>query len=91
MKALSARSSAREEFGQPGGFLFGDFSAADAMFAPVVNSLPVYDVDVSAPTRSYMDKLMALLLGRTGLHKLKRNLGLSTNMKLTEKVRGGGS
>ena len=33
----SAFSSAREEFGQPGGFLFGDFSAADATFAPVVN------------------------------------------------------
>jgi hypothetical protein len=61
------------------------------MFAPVVNRLDVYDFDVSAPTRSYMDKLMALLLGRTGLHKLKRNLGLSTNMKLTEKARGGGS
>jgi glutathione S-transferase len=44
----SAFSSAREEFGQPGGFLFGDFSAADAMFAPVVKRLDVYDVDVSA-------------------------------------------
>lgn len=30
------------------------------MFAPVVNRLHVYDVAVSAPTRSYMDRMMAL-------------------------------
>lgn len=52
--------AARAEFGQTGHFLFGDFSAADAMFAPVVNRLHVYDVDVSAATRAYMDRIMAL-------------------------------
>ncbi|MBO0734307.1 MAG: glutathione S-transferase family protein, partial [Methylocapsa sp.] len=42
------------------GFLFGDFSAADAMFAPVVNRLHVYDVAVSAGARAYMDRMMGL-------------------------------
>lgn len=42
------------------GFLFGDFSAADAMFAPVVNRLHVYDVAVSAGARAYMDRIMGL-------------------------------
>ena len=51
---------ARKEFGQAGAFLFGDFSAADAMFAPVVNRLHVYDVVVTAATRAYMDTMMAL-------------------------------
>jgi glutathione S-transferase len=56
----SALAAARAEFGQAGDFLFGDFSAADAMFAPVVNRLHVYDVDVSESTRRYMDRMMAL-------------------------------
>jgi glutathione S-transferase len=55
-----AFAQARGEFGQAGAFLFGDFSAADAMFAPVVNRLHVYDVAVTAATRAYMDAMMAL-------------------------------
>src|ERR1700682_1579160 len=39
-----AFGQARREFGQAGAFFFGDFSAADATFAPVVNHLHVYDV-----------------------------------------------
>jgi glutathione S-transferase len=56
----SAFAKAHEAFGGAGGFLFGDFSAADAMFAPVVNRLHVYAVDVTAQTRAYMDRIMAL-------------------------------
>ncbi|MGC2223259.1 MAG: glutathione S-transferase family protein [Methylocella sp.] len=55
-----AFAQARGEFGQAGAFLFGDFSAADAMFAPVVNRLHVYDVAVTAASRAYMDAMMAL-------------------------------
>jgi glutathione S-transferase len=55
-----AFGQARGEFGQAGAFLFGDFSAADAMFAPVVNRLHVYDVTVTAATNAYMDAMMAL-------------------------------
>ncbi len=55
-----AFTQARDAFGQSGAFLFGEFSAADAMFAPVVSRLHVYDVAVTAETRAYMDRMMAL-------------------------------
>jgi glutathione S-transferase len=53
-----AFAAARQAFGEGGRFLFGEFSAADAMFAPIVNRLHVYDIPVSAPTRAYMDAVM---------------------------------
>ena len=55
-----AWADSRARFGGAGAFLFGDFSAADAMFAPVVNRLHVYAQEVSADTRAYMDAVMAL-------------------------------
>jgi glutathione S-transferase len=56
----AAWSEARATFGAGGDFLFGDFSAADAMFAPVVNRLDTYDLPVGAPTRAYMVAMQAL-------------------------------
>lgn len=56
----AAWREARRRFGAGGPFLFGAFSAADAMFAPVVNRFHVYDVPVAQDTRAYMDAMMAL-------------------------------
>ena len=42
-----------------GPFLFGEFCAADAMFAPVVNRFHTYDIAVQASTRAYMNAMMA--------------------------------
>jgi glutathione S-transferase len=56
----AAWAGAQEAFGKSGPFLFGRFSAADAMFAPVVNRFHAYAVPVSPATRSYMDAVMAL-------------------------------
>jgi len=56
----AAWALARASFGKAGPFLFGRFSAADAMFAPVVNRFHIYDVPVSRATREYMDAIMAL-------------------------------
>ena len=56
----AAWAHARENFGKAGRFLFGRFSAADAMFAPVVNRFHTYDVPVSRANRAYMDAVMAL-------------------------------
>ncbi len=52
--------AARQGYGAAGSFLFGDFSAADAMFAPVVNRLHVYDLPRRPETRDYMTTMMAL-------------------------------
>ncbi len=50
----------REAHRAAGPFLFGRFTAADAMFAPVVNRFEVYDIQVSAATRGYMEAMTAL-------------------------------
>jgi glutathione S-transferase len=56
----TAWTHARATFGRGGAFLFGRFSAADAMFAPIVNRFHVYDVPVSTHARAYMEAVMAL-------------------------------
>jgi glutathione S-transferase len=56
----AAWAHARKTYGGASPFLFGRFSAADAMFAPVVNRLHVYDVKVKRATRDYMNAIMAL-------------------------------
>lgn len=51
-------SEARCRFGAGGPFLFGAFSAADAMYAPVVTRLATYSIPVQAETRAYMDAVL---------------------------------
>jgi glutathione S-transferase len=50
----------RRGYGGDGGFLFGGFGAADAMYAPVVSRFHTYGVEVGATARAYMDAVMAL-------------------------------
>lgn len=50
----------RARFGARGPFLFGEFSAADAMFAPVVNRLLVYGAPVGPRARAYMEAVCGL-------------------------------
>lgn len=49
----------RKAHGKGGPFLFGKFSAADAMYAPVVMRLDSYAIPVGGETRKYMDAIMA--------------------------------
>jgi glutathione S-transferase len=49
----------RKEFGKGGPFLFGKFSAADAMFAPVATRLDTFAIPVTKTSRSYMDAIFA--------------------------------
>jgi glutathione S-transferase len=42
-----------------GPFLFGRFSIADAMYAPVVTRFDTYAIDVGRETRVYMDAVLA--------------------------------
>jgi glutathione S-transferase len=53
-------SDCRERFGAGGQFLFGHFTAADAMYAPVVSRFHTYAVEVREASRRYMDAVMAL-------------------------------
>jgi glutathione S-transferase len=49
----------RARFGEGGPFLFGKFSAADAMYAPVVTRLKHYQWTVSKTTADYMEAVLA--------------------------------
>jgi glutathione S-transferase len=51
---------ARAKFGAGGPFLFGEFCAADAFFAPVVSRFEVYGAPLSADSRAYCQAIMAL-------------------------------
>ncbi len=52
-------SDCRERFGKNGPWLFGDFSAADAMFAPVVSRFHTYGVQTTPVAAAYMQTVLA--------------------------------
>jgi glutathione S-transferase len=47
-------------FGEGGPFLFGRFSNADAMYAPVVTRFNTYGVELHGAARAYADAILAL-------------------------------
>jgi glutathione S-transferase len=49
----------RAMYGGQGPFLFGAFSGADAMFAPVIHRFRIYAIEVTPPVRAYMDTMLA--------------------------------
>ncbi len=54
---------ARARFGarthDSGPYLFGQFTATDAMYAPVVTRLDTYQIPVASDTRAYMDAVLS--------------------------------
>ena len=50
----------RERFGGGGDLLFGDFTNADAMYAPVVSRFVTYGVALDPNAQAYVDAVMAL-------------------------------
>ena len=52
-----ARSAFGTATGKP--FLYGDFCAADAMYAPVATRLDTYNIAVDSDTRAYIDAILA--------------------------------
>lgn len=57
-RILAAWDSALATHGGP--FLFGSFTIADAMYAPVVSRFETYGVAVSPVIRGYMDRILAM-------------------------------
>lgn len=53
-------SGCRAKYGNGGPFLFGAFSVADAMYAPVVLRFRTYEVELPADCRAYADAMLAL-------------------------------
>jgi len=52
-------SECRSKFGQGGPFLFGAFSGADAMYAPIVHRFHTYGVEVKGAAADYMKAMQA--------------------------------
>lgn len=52
-------SSCREKFQQGGDYLFGEFSIADCMFAPVVFRFATYGIAVSDASSRYMQTMLS--------------------------------
>lgn len=50
----------RQNFGTDGDMLFGKFTIADAMFAPVVTRFMTYDVPLDAVCKKYAEAVLAL-------------------------------
>ena len=59
-RVIEAWTHALEQHGDEKGFLFGRFSIADAMYAPVVSRFVTYGIDVPSSVRGYMDRMFAL-------------------------------
>ncbi len=60
-----------------GPFLFGAFSAADAMFAPVVGRFRSYELTPSQSAARYMEAIRIFLPGRNGRQRRWRRPGSS--------------
>jgi glutathione S-transferase len=50
----------RQRYGKAGPFLFGAFSGADAMYAPVVHRFRTYAIEVVPEAQAYMETMTAL-------------------------------
>ena len=53
-------SECRERYGKTGPYLFGAFSGADAMYAPVVHRFRTYAIEVTPSARDYMSAMHSL-------------------------------
>jgi glutathione S-transferase len=60
-RVMSIWRDCRARFGKTGGeFLFGNFSIADAMYAPVVTRFRTYKVELEREAEAYCETIMAL-------------------------------
>ena len=59
-RILASWENALSLYGGKEGFLFGKFSIADCMYAPVVSRFTTFNVAVSKPVKDYMARIWAL-------------------------------
>ena len=59
-RVLAIWNDCRARFGSGGDFLFGRFTIADAMYAPVVLRFATYGVQLDGVARAYADIMLAL-------------------------------
>ena len=57
-RTMELWAQARARFGGEGDFLFGDFGAADIMYAPVVTRIVTYGLPIARFAAGYMDAVL---------------------------------
>jgi glutathione S-transferase len=59
-RACTIFEAARSRFGatSDGPFLYGAFTAADAMYAPLLTRIDTYGIEVAPKTRAYIDAVL---------------------------------
>jgi glutathione S-transferase len=60
LSSWEAALARHDSSGSSGGFLFGRFSIADCMYAPVVSRFTTYGIPVSGPVKDYMGRIWSL-------------------------------
>jgi glutathione S-transferase len=60
VRIQSAWSAVRARYGDRGPFLFGQFSIADCMYAPVVSRFLTYGIEMTDDAKAYAQSVMAL-------------------------------
>lgn len=66
-RIISSWEAALTAYGKDGGFLFGRFSIADCMYAPVVSRFRTYGVALPPIAQAYADRMWALPAMQTWL------------------------
>ena len=59
-RIIASWTDALSRYEQDGGFLFGRFSIADCMYAPVVSRFRTYSIELSAAVQVYCEHMFAL-------------------------------
>lgn len=59
-RVVSIWNDIRSRFGDGGPYLFGDFSIADAMYAPIVSRFATYAVELDGTAARYADTILKL-------------------------------
>jgi glutathione S-transferase len=59
-RIIAAWTEALARYGKDGGFLFGRFSIADCMYAPVVTRFRTYGIEVPKVIQEYSERVFAL-------------------------------
>jgi len=59
-RVVSIWESCRRQFGKKGDFLFGNFTIADAFYAPVVWRFNTYGIKLSTDAKKYFDVMLQL-------------------------------
>ena len=59
-RVMSIWRECREKYGAGGSLLFGEFTIADAMYAPVAQRFRTYDVQLDAVSDAYVSAILSL-------------------------------